>query len=377
MEKKKVLFISAANNIHTVRWVNALVDKFEVHLTYCSNHEPNINKINERVIKHELHFKAPFGYYLNFIELKKIYKELKPDIVNVHYASGYGTLARVSKIKNVLLSIWGSDVYDFPNESKLKAKIFRKNLLYASYVASTSNIMAEEIKKQVPDLNKEIYITPFGVDVEKFNQIGIHKSKDEFIIGNVKTLENEIYGIDYGILAVKKLKENLIKRGHENISKKIKFYIYGDGKDKENLQKLIITNNLEESVFLKGRIPNTEVPRALNEFDIFCITSNKESFGVSVIEAMACKLPVVATNADGFKEVMEDGKTGIIVQRKNVDEIANALEELIYNKEERIQMGEQGRKKVLQEYNWADNVNKMEEIYNSIYLKQIGGKNTK
>ena len=359
--KKKVLFVSAANSTHTVKWVNSLADTFEVHLAYCKNHKPNMDKIDSRVILHSLCYNAPFGYYLNCLQLKKISKMVESDIINIHYASGYGTLARISKLKNFLLSVWGSDVYDFPNQSKLKKRILKKNVMYASEIASTSNIMAKQLKKQIPDLSKQIYITPFGVDINQFKKNKKNKPNDDIIIGNVKTLNNEVYGIDIAILAIKKLKENLILQGNKELSDRIK--LYGDGEDKEKLIRLINSNHLEETVFLKGKIAHEKVPEAINEFDIFCITSNKESFGVSVIEAMACEVPVVATDADGFQEVIENNCTGIIVKRKNIDEIAKALEKLINNENLREQMGKNGRKKVMKEFDWENNVRTMVQIY--------------
>lgn len=364
MEKKKVLFVSAANSIHTIKWVNALSENFEVHLAYCKNHNPKTDNINKKIITHELKYNAPFGYYLNAFELKKIYKKIKPDIVNVHYASGYGTLARIARLKNILLSVWGSDVYDFPNETKFKKKILTKNVLYATNIASTSRIMAKELKKQVPRLKKEIYITPFGVDVDNFKKIETNKEKDKIKIGNIKTLNNSIYGIDVGILAVKRLIDKLISNKEAELANKIIFNIYGDGPDKNQLQKLIKDNELEDVVFLKGKIPNDKVPKALNELDIFCITSNKESFGVAVIEAMACELPVVATNADGFCEVMEDNKTGYIVEKENIEQIAEILEKLLRDKNLRQKLGKNGRTRVLEKYNWKKNVEYMCEIYN-------------
>ena len=87
MERKKVLFLSAANSIHTVKWVNALCKEFEVHLVYCINHKQEKDNIDSDVILHELKFESPLGYYTNSFQLKKIFKFINPDIVNVHYAS--------------------------------------------------------------------------------------------------------------------------------------------------------------------------------------------------------------------------------------------------------------------------------------------------
>ena len=366
MENRKVLFLSAANSIHTVKWVNSLSENFEVHLIYCSNHKPNKDAIKEDVVLHELKYAAPLGYYFNSLQLKGIYNKIKPDVINVHYASGYGTLARISKIKPILLSVWGSDVYDFPNESNIKKKILTKNVLYADNIASTSRIMAKELKKQVPMLDKEIYITPFGVDLDKFKKIKNNGTKEKFIIGNIKTLNNAIYGIDVGILAIKHLIDKLIKNNETELANRIVLYIYGDGIDKNELEQMVKDNGLEDRVFLKGKIPNDKVPKALNDFDIFCITSNKESFGVAVVEAMACQLPVVATNADGFLEVMKNEKTGYIVQKGDVENIASKLEVLVKNEELRAEFGKNARQMVEENYNWKDNVDNMINIYNEI-----------
>ena len=346
MDQKKLFFISAASSIHTVKWVNSLSESYEVHLIYCNNHKPKIDSMNEKVILHKLPFNAPLGYYLNSFSLKKLYNKIKPDIINVHYASGYGTLARISKLDNILLSVWGSDVYDFPNQSKTKKKILDKNIKHAKYIASTSNVMAEELKRQVQDLNKEIFITPFGVDISKFYNYNLPRDDDNINIGTIKALE-EKYGIKYAILAVKQVKDDLIKEGKKQIADSIKYYIYGDGSKKEELLKLIKAENLENDIFLMGKIPNEKVPEALNKLDIFCVTSilNSESFGVAVVEAMACEVPVVATDVDGFREVVDDNVTGYIVKRKDINDISLALNKLINNSEIRKNMGKERKKK--------------------------------
>lgn len=364
MSKLKIMFISAANSIHTVRWVNSLSNEFEIHLVYCKNHRPNIDNINSKVVLHELKFKAPYGYYLNVIQLRNLYKKIKPDIINVHYASGYGTLARVAKIRPVLLSVWGSDVYDFPNESKFKKKILQKNIMFADEIASTSKVMAKELKKQIPMLKKDIHITPFGVDIEKFKKIETERAGNDFNIGNIKKLEKK-YGIEYLILGVEKLIRKLEKSGNDETAKAIKLYIYGDGSQKQELESMIIEHKLENNVFLMGRIANDIVPEKLGQLDVFCAPSilNSESFGVAVVEAMACEVPVIASDVDGFSEVMVNNETGYIVEKKNADKIAEALEKLLNNPKQRIEFGKNGRKRVIENYNWEDNVKKMEEIY--------------
>ncbi|WP_303863974.1 glycosyltransferase [Alkalibaculum bacchi] len=361
----KILFLANAASIHTVRWVNALSERGnEVHLVYKFDDEPKENIISEKVLQYRLKYSGTKGYFLNAKQLRNVFNSIKPDVVNAHYASGYGLLARTARVKSLVLSVWGSDVYDFPYQSRLKMRIIIDNLRYANKIASTSESMAQQVRVLLRDNNKEIFITPFGVDLLRFRKTD-KKQSDNIVIGNIKSLQ-EVYGIEYLVQAIAILKQRFEHSGHLDISKKVRVLIYGDGVLRNELELLTNKLNLHDSITFMGSIPNSEVPSALGKMDIFCATSNQESFGVSLVEAMAIGLPVVATDVSGFKEVVEDGKTGIIVKRKNPQAIAEALETLIFNSELRQKYGQNGRTKVEKLYNWEDNVNKMLEIYRAI-----------
>lgn len=359
----KVLFLANAVSTHTVRWVNTLASRgHEVHLVFNNEDSPQDNQISSSVKMYKLRYSGSKAYYLNALELKKIFNKIKPNIVNAHYASGYGTLARIARLKPLVLSVWGSDVYDFPYQSKFKMKIIRQNLLYAEQIVSTSNSMANQVKKLLNLKSIHIEITPFGVDVEKFSRSVKYKSKEKINIGNIKSL-NPKYGIPDLVKSIRLLKDNLEKNGRKSISNNIKVYIYGDGKQRNEIIKLIKNLDLESTVELKGKILNSEVPIALEQLDIFCGTSIRESFGVSVVEAMAMEIPVVATDTDGFLEVVNNGNTGLIVKTGNPLEISKALEKLILDENLRVKMGEKGRARVLELYDWEKNVDKMVDLY--------------
>lgn len=358
----KILFLSAAKSVHTVKWVNAFVSRgHEVFLIYNKGHEPKDDAIDKKVHLYRLKYGGSAGYYLNSRELSKLEREICPDVINVHYASGYGTLARKAHLSSYILSIWGSDVYDFPYSSKIKNLILKKNVRNADYLASTSNCMAQQLKKVMEDETLKIAITPFGVDLNLFNSDLFEvKEKREFIIGNIKALEDK-YGIKELILAFEQLKKEIEE---EKILKKpLKLLIYGSGSQKENLERLIKEHQLEDSINLMGRIPNNKVPEILNRFDVFCALSHSESFGVSAVEAMAMKKPVVVSDVDGFQEVIEDEKTGFIVKGADTDSVKEKLKTLILDGDLRIEMGEAGKKRVEKHYSWDKNVNVMLELY--------------
>lgn len=358
----KIIFLGEATSIHTIRWVNSLSEKgIEVILVSLKGEVDIIGKINENVKVIYLPFGTKLGYYLNVFALKKIISKEKPDLINAHYASGYGTLGRFSGFNKKLLNVWGSDVYDFPNESKVKKRIIEKNLKSYTAIASTSYCMAEETKKYLEDKSKEIFITPFGVDTKKFKNLNIEKNKNELVIGIVKTL-TENYGIEYLIRAIKELENTLDIENY----KKIRLLIYGKGELKNKLEALTKELQIEDKVIFKGYISNEDVPKALNEMDIFVVPSINESFGVAAVEAMACEIPVIASSVGGLKEVIVDKETGYLVPKKDHKEIAKYLKKLILDKNLRTSLGENGRKRVLENYDWNSNVEYMIKIYEEI-----------
>lgn len=359
----KVLFLSAANSIHTVRWVNALSERgHNITLVSQKDHQADVDAISTDVHIIYLPILGTKGYYLNAGTLKRIYNKGNFDVVNVHYASGYGTLARIAGLPHVLLSVWGSDVYDFPYESRLKEVILRKNLNYATAIASTSKVMVKQIKKFLKS-EKEIIITPFGVDISRFSPDKRKKEGGKFVFGIIKTLSPK-YGIDTVIKAFAEFLKTLPDEEQRTVCLKI----YGKGELFEELKELARTLKIEKQILFKGYIPNDKVPKALNDMDVFLLGSrlNSESFGVAAVEAMACELPVIATDVDGFQEVIEDKKTGFIVAKDSPEEMAKYLDVLYANAELRKKMGERGRKRVELFYNWGKNVETMIQIYEMV-----------
>jgi glycosyltransferase involved in cell wall biosynthesis len=106
----------------------------------------------------------------------------------------------------------------------------------------------------------------------------------------------------------------------------------------------------------------------MKNFDIFVMpsTENSETFGVAAIEAQAMEIPVVASKIGGIPEAMLDGTTGILVEPKNVEQLADAMIRLIENPEDRKRMGKAGRQFVLNNYNLEENVGLFESLYKSM-----------
>lgn len=366
----KLLILSDANSIHTKRWVSSLssrrIDIVLFSLSNC-NDSFYVDFENVKVIGFGKDNKdsifSKFQYLTVVPKLKRIIKETKPDIVHAHYASSYGLLGALSKNKEIplIISVWGSDVYDFPNITPFGKQIIRYNLRKADHILSTSHVMAKETKKYT---DKPIDITPFGVNVDLFSP-GVHEDSDVFVIGNVKTLRPK-YGIDVLIKAT----DIVIK---QNPEKKIRLDIYGEGPQKEELITLSKELGIETKVNFKGFVQNSLLPDVYNSVSVSVSVSvsDSESFGVVAVEAMACGCPVVTSDADGFTEVVKNGETGFIVPKRNPEATAEAIQKFIDNPQLRDLMGKKGRERVLNLYNWEENVTTMIEQYNKVLKTRL------
>lgn len=349
----KIAFLAGYNSIHTVRWVNEMaVRGHEVHLFTM---HPGTEKLNQNIIVHYLPLGPPYGYYLNAKILRKRLNEIEPDLLNTHYASGYGTLARLCGFRPNLLSVWGSDVYDFPKKNIISHNIVKKNLESSDQIASTSEVMKIQVESIIiPE--KEIAVTPFGIDCDKFKPERVKKQKQTIKIGTVKSMAPK-YGIELLINAFYVLQKR--------VKIKTELILVGGGPQLKELMRLTDTLGINRIVKFIGPVAHEDVPRWLNNFDIYAALStlDSESFGVAVLEASACGLPVVVSDAGGLPEVVVEGKTGFIVPRNNVELAADKLQYLLEDPNTRAAMGLAGRKHVMEKYNWNVNAARMEKLY--------------
>lgn len=364
----KIVLLSGASSVHTVRWANGLARAgHEVHVVTqqpaVDPFDPMVNlHIDPSVSVHVFPNRKVLGYFTMVPAVKKLLAEIQPDLVNAHYASGYGTTARLVGYHPWVLSVWGSDVYDVPYKSSLHKWLVKKNLRAADQVASTSYCMAEQILSLLPQL-KNIAITPFGVDLK--NYLGIRPEpavqKSKIVIGTVKTMRRH-YGIDVLIEAYATLVQRFQANPELN-APDLELRLVGGGDQTLALQSLAEKLGVGNSVKFIGRVPHKEVPQELAKLDIYVALSRRESFGVAIIEASAAGRPVVVSDAGGLPEVTVEGETGFIVRREDPKAAADAFEKLVLNAELRHRMGCAGQRYVTDHYSWDVCVQIMTGVY--------------
>jgi glycosyltransferase involved in cell wall biosynthesis len=310
---------------------------------------------------YDLPVPAPAGYILNAPAVWVWLRTISPDLLHTHQASGYGTLGTLAFFNPTILSVYGADVYDTPKKSGLHRAMVQWNLRQADWVGSTSETMAKQVQS-VHNVSN-LTVTPFGVDTSKFVPTESASSEDEIVIGTVKTLAPK-YGIDVLIRSF----QILLRRLPDDHVKRCRLLIVGGGPQRQELEQLARDIGVADRTEFAGQVPHEDVPDYLNQFDVYVALSRleSESFGVAVLEASSCALPVVVSNIGGLPEVVRDGETGIIVKPESPKVAATAIESLVTNPERCRQMGENGRAHVRDTYEWSECVERMIYLYERV-----------
>ncbi len=304
--------------------------------------------------------------YLKAISfVKQQVKLLKPDVINAHYLTSYGGIMALTGIKNYIVSVWGSDVYDFPRKSFLHKLWVKFSLNRAGTLLSTSKAMADEAGKYT---RKKFFITPFGVDMNLFSPDSSTRSHadGQFIVCCVKSLAPK-YGIEYLIRAAR-----IIRDKRPDINLKVR--IAGSGILEAHLKTLTKELHLNDIISFLGYITQQEAAKEWAQADISVIPSESESFGVSAVEAQACESPVIISDIPGLMEATSPGYSSIVVPRRNPEAIAENVINLYDNPELRRTLGRNGRKFVAERYELNHCFSYIESLYREFMSKhQLDG----
>lgn len=142
------------------------------------------------------------------------------------------------------------------------------------------------------------------------------KIENSILIGTIANLYKN-KGIDYLISAITRISDH----------NKFNFVIIGEGPERPNLEKAIKKHELENVVFIIGKV--SDVYRYLKAFDLFVLPSVKEGQPWAILEAMAASVPIVATNIAGIPEMIENEKSGLLVEPADPDSLSEAIEKMI------------------------------------------------
>jgi len=360
----KIAVLAVATNIHTIRWVNALAER-GLDVLLITQQPPRPSDYHPAIAFRILPFRGPLAYALNAPVLRYVFDRSGADLLHVHYAGGYGAMAWLSGIRRRLVSVWGGDVYDVPHRSFLHRGLVLGALRGALRVTSTSHVMADEVRRL--GITERIDVIPFGVDTGRFRAAPERSPDRPFIVGTVKSLQRK-YGIDTLIRGFAAALADPAFAAMDPF-----LHIAGEGEARAEYERL--ARELGQGrIRFEGHIDHGDVPDMLRRFHVYVAVSrdDSESFGVAIIEASACELPVIVSDAGGLPEVVDHGSTGLVIPRDSPAELARAIGRLAADAHLRRRMGEAGRERVQRKYEWSACVERMIALYRELCATPLG-----
>lgn len=312
-------------------------------------------KLQQEGIKH---FFLPIrlSKYISGILLKRIIKKYNIEIIHANSEAAGIVAVKTRQKYNLDIPI----VYTA--HGVLPAKV--KDIInQVDKIIAVSNFSREAAIKEGFSANK-IEVVYNGVDIDKFKP---HEEK--------RNLLRKKYNIPqdvFTMIIVSRIK-NLRNKGHQHllnvlseyeVSKYWHLVVIGKGKGLGSLKQKVKEHNLQDRVHLLGH--KTDVENYEDMADVVVLPSYFETFGLVLAEGMAMEKPAVAFKVGGVPEVIEDNKTGFVVDYDNDDELVEKLAILAKNPDLCKQMGIQARKKVAKDFANEIMIKKLEEIYKSL-----------
>ena len=304
--------------------------------------------------------RRPGADFLLPLRLAYILKKKKANIVHTHNPTPlfYGTLAA-----------WLARVPVLINTRHGRERRIRKRFIWAmndGIVAISEDAKRELIKSN--KLNSEkIRIIYNGTDIDRYSckkngsiiKKSLNISPSDFIVGTVARLSPEKDQI-----TLLKAFSKIVELGYA-----VKLVIAGDGVLRVELENFCKDLNIADNVLFLGF--REDIPEIVNIFDVFVLSSVTEGISLTLLEAMAEKKPIVATNVGGNPEVVIDGLTGFLVPSKNPDAMSEAVIKLLLDKELAARMGEEGGGRVEKKFSLSRMSTEYGKLYEDCYYRKV------
>ena len=275
----------------------------------------------------------------------KIIKKWNLDVIHSQTEFGIGTFARIlSKQLRIPLVHTYHTMYEdyvhyithgyFNNSGKTLAKYY--TLFYCDKTINELVVptkKAYELFKQKYKVDRNVYIVPTGIDVEKFYREKNKKINTIEARTRLGIEEDDFVILFVGRIAEEKNIELLLSamKGLVNVSNKIKLLIVGDGPDLEKYKAYSTNYGLEENIFFAGKVPWDKINEYYMIADVFATASRSETQGLTVIEAMAASLPVICINDESFTGTVIHNLNGLIFRNRR--EYKKHIAKIYENKE--------------------------------------------
>lgn len=349
----------APKNIHTERWVKYFLDKgHDVHL--ISYEVSNIDGL--KVYKLPKLKNDYMSFIIRCFKVRKLIKDIKPDIIHAHYIGGYGWLGALTGFHPFVASVWGSDILIEPKISRIKNVLTKYTLKKADLITCDG----ENTNKTIADIvdSEKINLIYHGVDTKLFS-----RDEKEESIGGAKWEDNSnivisirnLYQI-YDIVTLIKSIPFVIEQVPN-----AKFIIAGSGIEENNLKALAEKLMVSDCILFIGKIQHKNLHTYFSSASVYVSTSLSDGgIAVSTVEAMSCGLAPIVTDVGDNKIWIHNDENGYVIPIKSPKSLAEKIVYLLRNKNIRLKFGEFNRNLVKNKADYYKEMEKMQCLYDSL-----------
>lgn len=293
--------------------------------------------------------------------LVDVIKTIQIDVLHVHYAIPHAYAAYMTKMMlldigikiPIVTTLHGTDITLVGNHPFYKPAV-TFSINHSDRVTAVSQSLKEDTLRLF-DIQTKIEVVPNFIDTDKIDQLGkpckrsLLAEKEEKIITHISNFR-PLKRINDVIAIFERLNKEL----------SCKLMMVGEGPEKINAMAQVKALGLEEKIIFLGN--SNEIDKILCYSDLFLLPSEKESFGLAALEAMAHGVPVISSNTGGLAEVNKEGYSGYLAPVGDIDTMAQKAKELLLNKELHAQFKVQAKKQA-RTFSIEAVVSKYEAIY--------------
>ena len=335
-----------------------------------------VTDFRKRIVRDDVVFLAlnkPPGHALSlYPSLFRLFRELRPSIVHTRNLAALEVLvpAWAAGVSVRIHGEHGRDVGDFDGSSKKYQWMRRLYSPFVSHYLALSRDLASYLTDKVRISGKRITQVYNGVDAVRFSPtddiqrplipgcpfVGAQLWRVG-TVGRMQTVKDQLTLTRAFIRALEIAPE---------LKSRLRLALVGDGPLREGCQLLLDTAGVSALSWLPGE--RDDVPEIMRGLDCFVLPSLAEGISNTILEAMACGLPVVATDVGGNADLVIHGVTGQIVPAGDVDAMAHSLVQLASSPELAQSMGRAGRQRILEKFS----LDAMVGTYQGLYDRLLG-----
>ncbi|MRG86381.1 N-acetyl-alpha-D-glucosaminyl L-malate synthase BshA [Salinibacillus xinjiangensis] len=326
---------------------------------------PNIYFHEVEVTNYPIFQHPPYDLALSSKMAEVIDRE-KLDILHVHYAVPHAICAILAKQMakrdvKIVTTLHGTDITVLGVDLSL-TNVIRFGIEKSDSVTAVSESLKEQTKDML-DVQKDINVIYNFVDEREYSKKSINQLKKEL---GIQEHEKVLVHIS-NFRKVKRVPDVIQVFANVVDQMPAKLLLIGDGPDYMTVRHLIEELGIEEHVLFLGKQEN--VSELLSIADLKLLLSEKESFGLVLLEAMACGVPCIGTDAGGVPEVIVDGQTGYICSVNDIENISLKALQLLKNDQLWSQFSQAAIERVEQHFHSNQIVEQYEDLYQSLLLK--------